>query len=181
MTKSQLVTEITKRLGDPTGAAFGDRTISYFVESIHELYASLSEVERINTSSKAIGRITTNISGIAQPNIPQQTLWSSILGVNINGVPATPIDSKEYSMMLSNSMYAPSFDEYYYYFDGRQIVILTGEISTEIRYEILHYPDPTNLMESIADDEDVPFVNSLIVKAIPATVGKLAKEVGLML
>lgn len=181
MTKAQLVAEITKRLGDPSATAFGDRAISYFVEAIQELYAGLSEVELINTTAKDIGLTTTTVTGIAIPNLPQQVLWAQIIGLNVNGVPATRIDKKEYTMMISNSIYAPSPGEFFYYFDGRQLLIITGESEVEIRYEVLHLLDPTNQMESIGDDEQVPFMNTLLVKAIPIAVSKLKQEVGLML
>jgi len=181
VTKEALTQEITKRLGDPTGVAFGDRAVSYFVETVLELYASLTQPELINMTVSDLGYADTDISGNAYPLPSLQSRWANILAVNISGTPATPVDAKEYTMMLKNSMYSPGVGEYYYYFDGKQLVLLTGDRSTQILYEVKCLVEPMGIMDAIGSADEVPFPSTLIIKAIPEAVSKLKAEVGLMI
>ena len=82
-------------------------------------------------------------------------------------------------MMLSNAMYSPSFDEAYFYFDGKTLVILTGGISEEITVVVNFNYDPQHYIGSLADADELPVISSLIYKAIPLAVSKIKAEIGL--
>lgn len=181
MTKGQVVTEITKRLGDPSAVAFGDRIYGYFLEVLYELIESLSPMEQINLTVESVYHGFTGVDGVCRPtfNDTPQSAWTRVNSVNVNDIPASPISDKEYKMMLSNSMYAPSFDEAFYYFDGKRLIVLTGLISSSVIVLVNSTYDPHLVLGSLADATELPIVSSLIYKAIPITVNKVKAEVGL--
>jgi len=183
MTKGQVVTEITKRLGDPSAVAFGDRIYGYFLEVLYELIESLSPMEQINLTVESVFHGFTGIDGVCRPTFTDtpQSAWTKVNSVNVNDIPATPITDKEYKMMLSNSMYAPSFDEAFYYFDGKRMVVLTGLISSAVIVLVNSTYDPHLVLADLADATTVPLSSSLIYRAIPLTVNKVKAEAGLTL
>ena len=180
MTRQQLISEVSSRIGDPNAVAFTDRIWGYFMESLYEVYPSLSKMEQINLTGKASGYATTNTSGIAKPSPSSQGKWNSIVSVKVYGVPAKEVAEQEYAMMLQNSMYSPAEGEAYYYFDGSQLVILTGSITTQIFYEVEYLMDIYTMLGSISSATEIPVPNQTIFKVVPQTVAKIKQEVGLL-
>ena len=182
MTKEQVVKEISKRLGDPDAVAFADRIWGYFIESLYELSPTLSKMEQVNLTARDTGKITTNIMGIGKTSHTNQNNWTEIVSLKIDGIPAREIDQAEYAMILNNSMYSVGESEYYYYFDGNQIVLLSGKIQYELPYEVDYKSDMSALLDGPKDftNSPLPIPNQTVYKAIPLAVSKVKQEVGLL-
>jgi len=181
MTKQQIVNEISKRLNDPNAVAFADRIWGYFVETIYELNPELTAAETLNRTKTHSGFVMTNVSGIAKPSVSTQMDWNAIYSVNVSGVPARQIDQEEYAQMLSNTFYMPSGNEAAFYFDGNQLVILTGYVTRLINYTVAYLADTETDIGGIADDKDVNIPNSLVYRAMPIVVNKVKAEIGMIL
>lgn len=182
MTKDQVVKEISKRLGDPDAVAFADRIWGYFIEALYELAPTLSKMEQINFTARDIGKLLTNATGLAHTIHANQHNWTEIVSFKIDGIPAREIDQAEFSMMLQNSLYSISDSEYYYYFDGKQIILLSGKAQYELPYEVNYKPDVYAILADVNDKERLEYKvpNQTIYKALPLAVAKIKQEVGLL-
>lgn len=183
MTRQEIETQIAKRLGDPANVAFADRIWTYFIESLYAITQGLSEIEAVNISTKATGTATTNVTGTATISPASQMQWVAVTGVTVAGQPARKLDDKEYAMMKSNSFYAPSGYEAYYYYNGNVLTLLTGFISTSFTYEVSYIRDMHHELGDIDIDNytQIPVPNTMIYRAMPETVNKLKQELGMML
>jgi hypothetical protein len=179
MTKTEIIAELSKRLGDPNAAAFSDRIWGYFMEALYELLPSVTIAESINLTNVATGTVTTDILGNAKPNHSTQMQWNAVVSVEAAGIVATPIEAAEYKLMLENSFYAPEADEAYYYFNGSQLVLLTGLTSRLITYKVHYVTDIHATLSGLYPTTDLPIPNSFIYKAYPLTITKVKQEIGL--
>jgi len=183
MTRYDVETEIAKRLGDPANSAFADRIWGYFIEAMYAITQSLSEIEAVNISTKATGTVSTNVVGNATITDPTQMKWVAVTGVTIAGLPARKIDDKEYAMIKSNSFYAPTGSESYYYYNGNTLTILSGLVSTQLTYEISYVSDMHELLGDIEIDNyvNLPIPNTMIYRAMPDAITRIKQELGMML
>lgn len=182
MTKQEVVLEVTRRLGDPSGSIFGDRVWGYFIETLYEMTPNLSETEIMAFTKRYDGRATTNTSGRALVYPTGQNNWGTIVAVMIAGYnPARRIDVKEYEMMRKNRFYMPSEGEYFYYISGSEIHLLTGIIAREIIYAIYYLADMDELVSGVADSGSIDVPNSVARKAIPIVTTKMKQELGMIL
>ena len=181
MRKDSIVAEISKRLGDPEQLAFADRIWGYFTEALYEALAGMSKAEMFNLTKRVNGTVVTDISGNARVYHDTQLTWNAVMGVNVSGMPAREIDAKEYQMMKSNSMYAPAAGEAYYYLGEDALILLTAYGNSLIGYEVLYLLDMHAQISELGDEDDLAMPNSILYKAIPATVNKIKQEIGITL
>lgn len=181
MTKQQIITEISKRLNDPNAGAFADRIWGYFIETLYEAVPNLTPAETINQTKTHTGFVTTDVQGIATPTPNTQPDWNAIYSVKVGGVPARQIDQEEYTMMLTNAFYMPTGAEAAFYFDGKQLVIITGRYDTHLQYSVSYLADAHTDLSGITSSKDIGIPNALVYKALPLVVAKIRAEIGLMI
>jgi hypothetical protein len=181
MLKIDIIKKITTGVGDPQASVYKDRAWHYFVQALFELAESLTNTEKTTYRGKRSGTISTNASGEATIQRAVLPLSTQIEMVLVNGVVASEIDEKEYKMMTSNSLYAPSGNEAYYYHDVNQIIVLTARYGSTIYWEIRYLIDPEAEYATAPDGRDITIPNSLIYRAAPLALERLKAEIGITL
>lgn len=179
MTKSDIVKEITKRVGDPNAVAYGTDVWNYFLEAVYELFPSLNDNEKRYLTTKIQSYANTTSTGTAYISQTTMGQWNDLYGVNIDGIPARFIDRDEYYKVKVNNLYVPSGDESFYLFDADKMIILTARYSTTVQLEIYYLSDPQTLWSGAADTTTINANASLIYKAIPIATEKLRQQIGL--
>jgi len=181
MTKSQIVAEITKRVGDPNSTGYGTDSWNYFIEALYQLFPTLNDNEkryltrtlRINTDTDSSGYVSFTPANWEQ--------WNDVYGVNVNGIPARSIDRDEFYKMKTNDLYSPAETEFYYIFEGQYIRIITGLNSETVNMEIYYLLDAQSLLENAVGTDSILLNNSVIYRAIPLATARLKEQIGLSL
>jgi len=179
MTKLDIVKKITAIVGDPNASVFGSRAWEYLVEAIYALSETLTPIESMRSMRSVTGQVTTNISGTVR--IPSSLIpyALSIRDVLINDIFAKEVDEETYRLMKSNSLYAPYGNEFYYRYENEALTIISGQLSTLLRFEIRYVIDMSSMFGNATDSTEIAISNSLIYKAIPVAQERLKAEVGL--
>ena len=179
MTKSQIVAEITKRVGDPTSTAYGSDSWNYFIQAFYELIPTLNENEKRYLTRTLKINTDTNSEGVISFTPANWEQWNDVYGVNINGIPSKSIDRDDFYKMKTNDFYSPLSTESYYIFEGDKIIALTGLYSETINMEIYYLLDAQALMSEAEDDDNISINSSVVYKAIPIATAKLKEQIGL--
>jgi len=179
MTKSQIVAEITKRVGDPNYTAYGNDSWNYFIEGLYSLFPSLNENEKRYLTKTLRVATSTGSDGTIAFTPANWEQWNDVYGVNVNGIPSRSIDRDEFYKMKTNDFYSPSGDETYYIFEGSYIRVLTGRINEAVNMEIFYLLDAQTLLQNADWTDEIKINNSAIYRAIPFATARLKEQIGL--
>jgi hypothetical protein len=194
VTKLEIIREILARCGDPTAASetFKSLAWSLFTETAYEANASLSLVERQYYVSNTPTNHSTDGNGVATITSYAWQNYSDIIEIAVltdsGYFPSRLLSGDEYKNMFSNMFLRPCSatgfpvpDEIYHYFDGRNILVITGVALGTISVQVRTLPDVRSLLSLYSDTSPVALHNSLIYKLIPVVAAKLKQEIGLVL
>ena len=179
MTKSQIVAEITKRVGDPDAVAYGTDSWNYFIQAFYELVPTLNDNEKRYLTRTLKINTDTNSEGVINFTPANWEQWNDVYGVSVNEVPSRSIDRDEFYKMKTNDLYYPADYESYYIFEGDKIKVLTGLFSETINMEIYYLLDAWALMGEADNDDEISINQSVVFRAIPVATEKLKEQIGL--
>lgn len=180
MTKAEIKTLITRRLGDPLSTQFGDRAWDYFEQEAYRLLStgegfSGDEIQAMR------GSVTTPLSldqdGQGDIDVSVLTDLYQIERVAVDNMLAENITADEYYKAVSHPFFKPYGDETKYFRVGNVLKFVSGIGRNPVYVTVWYFK---TLSETIADTDTVNLGRHIILDCVEKAVIGLKQEIGMV-
>lgn len=181
MTKAEIKTLITRRLGDPLSTQFGDRAWDYFEQEAYRLLSSgegFSGDEIYAMRGSATIPLSLNQDGQGDIDISALTDVFQIERVAVDNTLAESVTADEYYKAISHPFFKPYGDETKYFRVGNVLKFVSGLTRNPVNITIWYFK---TLSESVADTDTINLGRHIILSCVERAVIGLKQEIGMVL